>query len=176
MTWSGFCHLVYSEAIYTWYRWTVPNWAELTHINSLFPSFDTPSVQRWLNRISSLKFFVIFIFSRDVGKAALLGWRLDLSLSCDPFLGGVAMETDGVWLSLLGSAGSSYNPRTAHMIQSEQHWAGPQGFLAIVFTFLSILEQSTAFLTPQFCHRYKMSLPAQLHGGRGTTTPGYCLE
>lgn len=85
------------------------------------------------------------------------------------------METDGVWLSLLGSAGSSYNPRTAHMIQSEQHWAGPQGFLGIVFTFLSILEQSTAFLTPQFCQLCKMSLPAQLHGGRGTT-PGYCLE
>lgn len=58
----------------------------------------TQDLQRQAHHIPS-----IFILSRDVGKAATPGWSLGLSPSRDPFLGGVAMETDDVWLSFLGS-------------------------------------------------------------------------
>lgn len=71
------------------------------------------------------------------------------------------METDGVWFSLLGWPGRRCNnPRAACMIQRNTGLA-PKVFWLLSLLFLSVPEQSTAFLTPpplaQFCRVPMMS-------------------
>lgn len=61
----------------------------------------------------ALKVLVIFILSREVGKASPPGWQAGLPLPWGAFLGGVAMETDGVWSAFLAG-------ETAVLIMPEQ--------------------------------------------------------